>query len=69
MREVSAVGSLAVQQTGNRRLKISGSPPTWACWPVGDVAEYLADYEGMARIKQFEGSLYYVVKGARKWEF
>jgi len=31
--------------------------------------EYLAGYAGIARIKQFEGSLYYVVKGARKWEF
>ena len=29
--------------------------------------EYLAGYEGIARIKQFKG-LYYVVKGARKWE-
>jgi O-methyltransferase len=29
--------------------------------------EYLAGYEGVARIRQFKG-LYYVVKGARKWE-
>ena len=28
--------------------------------------EYLAAYEGVARINQFQG-LYYVVKGARKW--
>jgi O-methyltransferase len=30
--------------------------------------EYLAGYEGVARIKQFKGGLYYVVKGARNWE-
>ena len=29
--------------------------------------EYLADYEGPARLKQFRGRLYYVVKGARQW--
>src|SRR5262245_8503424 len=30
--------------------------------------EYLANYRGTARLKQFQGRLYYVVKGARKWE-
>lgn len=29
--------------------------------------EYLAAYEGVARLKQYRNSLYYVVKGARKW--
>jgi O-methyltransferase len=29
--------------------------------------EYLAAYEGVARLKQFRGSLYYVIKGARRW--
>ncbi len=32
------------------------------------VHEYLAAYEGPTRIKELDG-LYYVVKGARKWEF
>ena len=27
----------------------------------------LAGYEGMARIKQFDDRLYYVVKGTRNW--
>ena len=31
--------------------------------------EHLAGYEGVARIERFGGSLCYVVKGARKWEF
>jgi O-methyltransferase len=29
--------------------------------------EYLAAYEGVARLKQFQEKLYYVVKGERKW--
>lgn len=33
------------------------------------IHEYLANYEGVTRIKQFEGRLYYVVKGPRKWEY
>lgn len=32
------------------------------------VHEYLASYDGATRIKELDG-LYYVVKGARKWEF
>jgi O-methyltransferase len=27
----------------------------------------LANFDGIARLKQFEGGLYYVVKGARNW--
>jgi hypothetical protein len=29
--------------------------------------EYLAEYKGVARLKQFQEKLYYVVKGARQW--
>ena len=29
--------------------------------------EYFAAYEGVARLKQFQEKLYYVVKGERKW--
>jgi O-methyltransferase len=32
------------------------------------VHEYLAEYDGVARIKLFQDSLYYVTKGARDWK-
>ena len=47
-------------------ILIADGYPDWDGYARA-IHEYLAGYEGMARIKQFEGSLYYVVKGERNW--
>ena len=47
-------------------ILIADGYPDWDGYARA-IHEYLAGYEGVARIKQFNG-LYYVVKGARKWE-
>jgi O-methyltransferase len=48
-------------------ILIADGYPDWDGYARA-IHEYLASYEGVARIKQFEGGLYYVVKGERKWE-
>jgi O-methyltransferase len=47
-------------------IMIADGCPDWDGYARA-IHEYLAGYEGMARIKQFEGGLYYVVKGERNW--
>ena len=47
-------------------ILIADGYPDWDGYARA-IHEYLASYEGMARIKQFEGGLYYVVKGERNW--
>jgi O-methyltransferase len=47
-------------------ILIADGYPDWDGYARA-IHEYLAGYEGMARIKQFEGGLYYVVKGERNW--
>ncbi|RWH77675.1 MAG: hypothetical protein EOQ86_18570 [Mesorhizobium sp.] len=47
-------------------IMIADGYPDWDGYARA-IHEYLASYEGMARIKQFEGGLYYVVKGERDW--
>jgi O-methyltransferase len=47
-------------------ILIADGYPDWDGYARA-IHEYLAVYEGMARIKQFEGGLYYVVKGERNW--
>ena len=47
-------------------ILIADGYPAWDFYAQA-LHEYLAGYEGVARIKQFE-DVYYVVKGARKWE-
>ena len=47
-------------------IVIADGYPDWDGYARA-IHEYLATYEGVARLKQFQGSLYYVVKGARKW--
>jgi O-methyltransferase len=48
-------------------ILIADGYPDWDGYARA-IHEYLAGYEGMARIKQFR-NLYYIVKGERKWEF
>jgi O-methyltransferase len=47
-------------------ILIADGYPDWDGYARA-IHEYLATYKGVARIKQFNGSLYYIVKGARKW--
>lgn len=49
-------------------IMIADGYPDWDGYARA-IHQYLAEYEGMARIRQFEGGLYYVVKGERQWEF
>ena len=48
-------------------ILIADGYPDWDGYARA-IHEYLAAYEGMARIKQFDGRLYYVVKGTRNWD-
>ena len=47
-------------------ILIADGYPDWDGYARA-IHEYLAGYEGMARIKQFDDRLYYVVKGTRNW--
>jgi O-methyltransferase len=49
-------------------ILIADGYPDWDGYARA-IHEYLAGYEGVARIKQFDAGLYYVVKGARQWEY
>jgi O-methyltransferase len=48
-------------------ILIADGYPDWDGYARA-IHEYLAAYEGMARIKVFDGRLYYVVKGTRNWD-
>jgi O-methyltransferase len=47
-------------------ILIADGYPDWDGYARA-IHEYLAAYEGMARIKVFDDKLYYVVKGTRNW--
>jgi O-methyltransferase len=47
-------------------IMIADGYPDWDGYARA-IHEYLAGYEGVARLKLFQNKLYYVVKGARKW--
>jgi O-methyltransferase len=47
-------------------ILIADGYPDWDGYARA-IHEYLANFDGIARLKQFEGGLYYVVKGARNW--
>ena len=48
-------------------ILIADGYPDWDGYSRA-IHEYLASYEGVTRIKLFEGRLYYVVKGPRNWD-
>jgi O-methyltransferase len=47
-------------------ILIADGYPDWDGYARA-IHEYLTEYEGMARIRQFQGGLYYIVKGVREW--